>query len=316
MSSRRLPAIGRRAVFLDRDGTINQDSPDYVKSLAEFRIFDAVPDALRRMRDAGFVLVLITNQSGIARGLMSRDEVERMHAHLRAELERAGAPLLDVALCPHAAGDACRCRKPLPGMIEEQCARHGIDARRSWMIGDKETDVEAGRRAGCRTILLAASRADTRADHVCRDLAAAVPLVTSEDETLAAISIESRESEILATAERAIEAVRAAGFASRGEPRLKLVLIELLANAIEHGNRFDPEREVSVTVRRRGDRLAVSICDQGPGFDDRLLDRDLDAVAVESKRGRGLGLVKKILGATPKAAGGEVTIEFDRARFA
>jgi anti-sigma regulatory factor (Ser/Thr protein kinase) len=203
-------------------------------------------------------------------------------------------------------------------MIEAVAARHGLDRARSWMVGDKETDVEAGRRAGCRTILLApaAAAAGTRADHVCADLAHAAALVASGEETLATLRIESREAEILPVVERALEAVRAAGFAGRGEPRLKLALIELVANAIEHGNRFDPERAVTVSVRRRGERLLVAIADEGPGFDPARRARDLDEVDVSAKRGRGLGLVMRILGEPPRAEGSEVVIGFDKGRFA
>lgn len=170
------PAPRARAVFLDRDGTLNEDSPDFVKSAAELRVFAEAPRALARLAAAGFALVVVSNQSGIARGLMSEADVAAIHARLRAEV---GAPLLDVLYCPHGPDAGCRCRKPAPGLIEDACLRHGLDACRSFMVGDRETDVEAGRRAGCRTILLApgAPPAATRADAVCADLAAAADLI-------------------------------------------------------------------------------------------------------------------------------------------
>jgi D-glycero-D-manno-heptose 1,7-bisphosphate phosphatase len=163
-----------RAIFLDRDGTLNEDSPDFIKSAAELRVFPWTGPALRRLADAGFALVLISNQSGIARGILREADVAAIEARLRAELAPHGVALLDALYCPHGPDDGCACRKPAPGLILAACARHELDPRRSVMIGDRESDVEAGRRAGCRAILLAAAPpAATRADAVCRDLAAA-----------------------------------------------------------------------------------------------------------------------------------------------
>lgn len=131
-------------------------------------------------------------------------------------------------------------------------------------------------------------------------------------------SIPSREAEILPAAERAIAALRAAGLVGRGAPRLKLALIELLTNAIEHGNGFDEGRRVTVAVRAEGPRVAVTVGDEGRGIAPHELDRELDAVPIEEKRGRGLSLVKRIVGSRPVlgAGGREVTIEFERERFA
>jgi len=131
--------------------------------------------------------------------------------------------------------------------------------------------------------------------------------------------VASLEREILPLADAALLAAHEAGFTGeRGEPRLKLALIELITNAMEHGNLFDATRRVRLRVRRATkDRLEVTIADEGPGPSPERLERDLDDVALESKRGRGLGLVKRILGA-PATAGerpGEVVIAFERGRF-
>lgn len=136
----------------------------------------------------------------------------------------------------------------------------------------------------------------------------AVPLV---------FEVESREGEILGAADRAIAALAAVGFVGRGAPRLKLALIELVTNAIEHGNRFETGKRVTVAVRTEGERARVSIADEGPGLGPGALDRDLESVELTSKRGRGISIVKRILGARPtlNAAGNEVTIEFDRELF-
>jgi anti-sigma regulatory factor (Ser/Thr protein kinase) len=132
------------------------------------------------------------------------------------------------------------------------------------------------------------------------------------------IRLPSRETEILGAADRTLEAVRRAGFAGEGAPRLKLAIVELVSNAIEHGNDFDPLKLVTVRVRRAGARLLISVADEGSGLDPRAVDRDLDRIALEQKRGRGLGLVKKIVGAPPAVneARNEVTIAFERERFA
>lgn len=132
-------------------------------------------------------------------------------------------------------------------------------------------------------------------------------------------AIASKETEIVPAADRAVDALRAAGFVGdRGAPRLKLAVIELVTNAIEHGNRFDPKKRVRIVVRARGKRASITIGDEGPGLDPAILDRDLGDVALSSKRGRGLSLVKKVLGARPalNAARNEVTIAFDREMFA
>jgi len=147
----------RRAVFLDRDGTLNADSPDFVKTVDELHVFPEAGPALARLSRAGFALVVVTNQSGIARGKTTLAEVTRMHEKLRAALASHGVALLGIEVCPHGPADGCACRKPLPGMILAACARHGIDPARSYMVGDRATDVEAGRRAGCATVLIRAA---------------------------------------------------------------------------------------------------------------------------------------------------------------
>jgi anti-sigma regulatory factor (Ser/Thr protein kinase) len=133
------------------------------------------------------------------------------------------------------------------------------------------------------------------------------------------VRVPSREDAILPAADRVIAFVREQGFAGRGEPRLKLALIELITNAMDHGNRFDPTRSVTVRARLVGsERLRIGIADEGPGIDPAVLDRDLDDVALTAKRGRGLGLVKRILGAAPRLAGdrNELILEFGRGLFA
>lgn len=145
----------RRAVFLDRDGVLNDvimdgGRPSSPAGLDEVRIPDGVPGALRRLREAGFTLICVTNQPDVARGIQRRETVEAINDTLRAVLSLEG-----VFVCYHDDADGCGCRKPKPGLLLEAAAVHGIDLSSSFMIGDRWRDVEAGHRAGCRTIQLA-----------------------------------------------------------------------------------------------------------------------------------------------------------------
>lgn len=149
-----------RAVFLDRDGVLNQT---YVRdgvtrppsSLSEFEFLQGVPEAVRRLADAGFALVVVTNQPDVARGHQRRDRVEEINDYLRREL-----PLLDVLACYHDNGDGCACRKPKPGMILEAARRWNLDLPRSFLVGDRWSDVLAGQEAGCRAALVVTPYSD------------------------------------------------------------------------------------------------------------------------------------------------------------
>lgn len=142
----------RSAAFLDRDGVINVDT-GYVGNVADFRFIDDVKPALARLAAAGYLLVVVTNQSGIARGYYSEADFEAVTAHMRAELAAAGAPVVCVLHCPHLPEDQqpadqqCHCRKPKPGMILTAAAALDIDLGNSVMIGDKPSDMIAGRQA-------------------------------------------------------------------------------------------------------------------------------------------------------------------------
>ena len=157
-----------RCVFFDRDGIVNA-SPGagrYVLCWEDFHLLPEFVEALRVVRAHGYQAVIVTNQRAVARGLVSVAEVEAMHKSLRDLLLKSySLDLLDVAYCPHDVGQ-CDCRKPSPGMLQAMALKHGLDLASSWMVGDAETDIEAGRRAGCRTIRVngdvAASKADWR----------------------------------------------------------------------------------------------------------------------------------------------------------
>lgn len=149
----------QRAVFLDRDGTINMEK-EYLYRIDEFEFVPGAPEAIRRLNEAGFVVVVVTNQSGVGRGYYTEDDVETLHRFISRELERHGAHVDAWMYCPHLPPGkgsyslACSCRKPLPGMLLEAAGRFNIDLKRSIMIGDKCVDMEAAVAAGCRPILV------------------------------------------------------------------------------------------------------------------------------------------------------------------
>jgi D-glycero-D-manno-heptose 1,7-bisphosphate phosphatase len=144
----------QRALFLDRDGTLIDDV-GYIRDPTQVRLLNGAAAALREMRQAGFLLVLVSNQSGIARGLVSRAEAAAVHQRVVAELARASVELDDARYCPHAPDAGCACRKPAPGLLLAAARELGVDLAASFMVGDKGSDVEAGRRAGCRSIRFA-----------------------------------------------------------------------------------------------------------------------------------------------------------------
>jgi D-glycero-D-manno-heptose 1,7-bisphosphate phosphatase len=142
------------AVFLDRDGVLNravvrQGKPYPPESIAELELLPRVPEALRLLRGAGFRLFVVTNQPDVGSGKQTRAVVEKMHASLRAML-----PLDDIRVCYHVDADGCPCRKPKPGMLLDAARDWGVALVDSVMIGDRWRDIEAGKAAGCRTILV------------------------------------------------------------------------------------------------------------------------------------------------------------------
>ncbi len=150
----------RRAVFLDRDGTINVEK-DYLYRIEDFEFIPGVPQALKRLQDAGFLLVVVTNQSGVARGYYALEDVERLHRHMCAELQKYGVILDGIYICPHHPDQGqppynvdCDCRKGKPGMLLQAARDLNIDLAASFMVGDKLTDLEAGHAAGCQSLLV------------------------------------------------------------------------------------------------------------------------------------------------------------------
>lgn len=143
----------RRAAFLDRDGTLIEDAV-YPRDPALVRLMPGAAEALDELRRQDYLLVLVSNQSGIGRGLITPDEAAAVHARFVECLRQRGVEMEAFYYCPHTPDDGCACRKPEPGMLLQAVTEWGIDPRRSFLVGDKLSDVEAGRRAGCATALL------------------------------------------------------------------------------------------------------------------------------------------------------------------
>jgi D-glycero-D-manno-heptose 1,7-bisphosphate phosphatase len=143
-----------KAIFLDRDGVINNPKKNYyVYRIEDFSINEGVIEALQYLQDKDYMLIVISNQGGISKGKYSKEDVDRVHAHMENELGRDGIDLSAIYFCPHhTKKENCLCRKPEPLMIEKAMAQFDIDPEQSWFIGDKKTDIEAGESAGVNTI--------------------------------------------------------------------------------------------------------------------------------------------------------------------
>lgn len=169
-----------RLVVLDRDGTINQDADDYIKSPAEWQALPGALAAMARLTRAGYTLAIATNQSGLARGLFDAATLAAMHAKLAHELAALGGRVNHIAVCPHHPDADCACRKPKPGLLDEICARYGVAPTGVPVIGDAQKDLDMARARGARPMLVRTGKgrlteaALTTPVEVFDDLAAAV----------------------------------------------------------------------------------------------------------------------------------------------
>lgn len=143
-----------KLVILDRDGTINHDSDDYIKSPAEWRAIEGSLEAIGRLTQAGYRVVVATNQSGIARGLFDTRTLFQIHDMLQRAVSQAGGRIDAFFFCPHAADAACECRKPQPGMLLEVARRFNVALGDVFMVGDSRRDVEAAAAAGAKPVLV------------------------------------------------------------------------------------------------------------------------------------------------------------------
>ncbi len=177
------------AVFLDRDGVINASpGTGYVRSWEEFAFLPGTLEAIRDLHRAGFRLVVVSNQRGIAQRLYSQAAVEEITTRMTAAVMEAGGALDAVFYCAHLETAGCACRKPQRGMIDQACARYPTDLSRSFMVGDDLKDILLGQATGCRTILVLSGRTGPEApatwarlpDQICQDLRAAADWILAQ----------------------------------------------------------------------------------------------------------------------------------------
>jgi D-glycero-D-manno-heptose 1,7-bisphosphate phosphatase len=143
-----------RVVFLDRDGVICRDRADYVKSWAEFRFIPGVKAALRRLKEAGIHVLIITNQSVINRGILTREELDSLHGKMIRAIARTGGEIAGIYYCPHRPDEGCACRKPGTALLKQAALEHRLNLKRCVFVGDTLKDLEAGKGVGCQTILV------------------------------------------------------------------------------------------------------------------------------------------------------------------
>ena len=143
-----------KAVFLDRDGTINYEEPNYLLDLKNLKIFEEAFEAIQLLNYHGFKTIVVTNQSCVGRGLLEEQELQQINESLKQKLAERKALLDSIYYCPHHPEAKCLCRKPKLGMFEQAVKEHKINLKKSFVIGDREFDIHAGKAAGCKTILV------------------------------------------------------------------------------------------------------------------------------------------------------------------
>ena len=172
-----------KAVFLDRDGVINEKAreADYIARWEDLRYMSDVFTSVAALQQAGFKIIIVTNQRGVALCKVRRRDLEIIHTHMREDFSRHGVCITEIYVCPHNLADHCSCRKPRPGMLIRAARDHALDLSVSWMVGDSESDMEAGKRAGCRTARILSAQLDNPggqdADIVSNDLASVVSAI-------------------------------------------------------------------------------------------------------------------------------------------
>ena len=181
----------RRAVFLDRDGTIIEDL-EYCVDVERLRPLPGAVRALRKLQEAGYLLIVVTNQSGVARGLFKEEELREFHRVMLDVFGKHGVRFSGILYCPHYAEGKvtpyavpCDCRKPASGLLLRAAEEHGIDLKLSWMVGDRAEDIGAGRAAGCRTIRVLTGpetpEGDILPDFTAPDISAAAEIILNAE---------------------------------------------------------------------------------------------------------------------------------------
>ena len=146
-----------KTVFVDRDGVINQERSDYVKSISELEIYPNVAKNIKLLKDAGFLVIVITNQSAVNRGIITHEMINQIHNSIQDHLKKYGTFLDGFYYCPHTPDENCNCRKPKSGLLEKAILELNVDLNSSWMIGDSDSDIEAADSVGCKAIKISDS---------------------------------------------------------------------------------------------------------------------------------------------------------------
>ncbi len=175
--------MAKKAVFLDRDGTMAKDV-HYCRRPEDFELFPATAKAIKFLNERCFKVIIITNQSGIARGYFTEETLAEIHEKMKGDLAREGAYVDAIYYCPHHPDDNCDCRKPKPKLILQATKDFDIDLKHSFMVGDLQADIDLGKAAGCKTILISDSPSlDSKkmgADAIARDLSDVARIITND----------------------------------------------------------------------------------------------------------------------------------------
>lgn len=172
--------ILRKVVFLDRDGVINRDSPDYIKSWSEFEFLPGSLEAIKLLTLNGFTTIVITNQSVINRKMVSGNVLDDIHTRMKQAVTSNGGQIKDIFFCPHVPEDRCQCRKPSPGLIFRAKQKYRIDIATSVMVGDSAKDIECARNAGCGYAVLVKTGNGSEAEKILKEKAITPDLIARD----------------------------------------------------------------------------------------------------------------------------------------
>jgi len=141
-------------VFLDRDGVINEDRDDYVKSVDELVVFPYAPDSIARLNNAGYTVVVVSNQQCVAKGMMTYEQLENVQREIDRKVKESGGIITSFRYCTHLKSEQCSCRKPKAGMLSQAVEEHKLNPEKGFIVGDNEKDIIAGKSVGCKSVLV------------------------------------------------------------------------------------------------------------------------------------------------------------------